>query len=108
MQSQLFEDYADQAGYYDICLLIYHAADHREKADIRATWQNWIQQLHDEATAAGEAKPYEVVAERVRSFGRRVHLSESVFDICKSLKPAPTDSYLPNLPAERVQECGQR
>ncbi|EON68234.1 hypothetical protein W97_07492 [Coniosporium apollinis CBS 100218] len=77
----LFEDYADQAGYYDICLLIYHAADHREKADIRATWQNWIQQLHDEATAAGEAKPYEVVAERVRSLGRRVHLSESVFDI---------------------------
>ena len=39
---QFYNGYADQAGYLDLCLLIYQAADHCNPADIRATWQNLL------------------------------------------------------------------
>jgi nuclear pore complex protein Nup155 len=44
---QLFNTYADQAGYYDLCLLIYHAADFRNAATISQTWASLIQQTHE-------------------------------------------------------------
>ncbi|KAH6659382.1 Non-repetitive/WGA-negative nucleoporin C-terminal-domain-containing protein [Truncatella angustata] len=46
--TELFNNYADQAGYYDLCLLIYHAADFRNPTTIHQTWSNLIQQTHDE------------------------------------------------------------
>lgn len=35
--------------------------------------------MHDEAVARDSAQPYEVVAEKVRSLGSRLRLSESIF-----------------------------
>ncbi|CAI4214926.1 unnamed protein product [Parascedosporium putredinis] len=49
---KLFNDYADQAGYYDLCLLIYHAADYRNPTTIAETWTNLIQLEHEEAQEA--------------------------------------------------------
>lgn len=46
--SELFNNYADQAGYYDLCLLIYHAADFRNAATITTTWSSLIQKTHDD------------------------------------------------------------
>ena len=46
--SELFNDYADQAGYYDLCLLIFHAADFRNAATIAQTWNSLFQQTHEE------------------------------------------------------------
>ncbi|KAI1076826.1 nucleoporin-domain-containing protein [Whalleya microplaca] len=46
--SELFNNYADQAGYYDLCLIIYHVADFRNSTTISQTWSNLIQQTHDE------------------------------------------------------------
>ncbi len=46
--SELFNNYADQAGYYDLCLLIYHAAGFRNAATIAQTWNSLIQQTHDD------------------------------------------------------------
>ncbi|CAJ2514307.1 Uu.00g024260.m01.CDS01 [Anthostomella pinea] len=46
--SELFNNYADQAGYYDLCLIIYHVADFRNSTTITQTWSNLIQQTHDE------------------------------------------------------------
>ncbi|KAK9776740.1 putative Non-repetitive/WGA-negative nucleoporin C-terminal-domain-containing protein [Seiridium cardinale] len=46
--TELFNNFADQAGYYDLCLLIYHAADFRNPTTIAQTWSNLIQQTHDE------------------------------------------------------------
>ncbi|KAI9811499.1 MAG: hypothetical protein M1826_003170 [Phylliscum demangeonii] len=79
--TELYNEYADQASYFDICLLIYKSADHRNTADIKATWQNLIDQIHKETLRRGEPQPWEAVAERVRSLGNRLHLSETTFPI---------------------------
>ncbi|KAI1493487.1 Non-repetitive/WGA-negative nucleoporin C-terminal-domain-containing protein [Biscogniauxia mediterranea] len=46
--SELFNDYADQAEYYDLCLIIYHVADFRNPTTIAQTWGNLIQRTHGE------------------------------------------------------------
>ncbi|KAI9824104.1 MAG: hypothetical protein M1832_002174 [Thelocarpon impressellum] len=79
--TELFNTYADQASYFDICLLIYQAADHRGAADIRATWQHLIEHTHQETLEGGQPLPFEAVAEQVRSLGNRLGLSESTFPI---------------------------
>ena len=90
--TDLYNNYADQAGYFDLCLLIYQAADHRNAADVRNTWQNLIESVHGETRAASEAanaagsdnsapQPWEAVAEKVRSLGNRLQLSESIFPV---------------------------
>ena len=78
---QLYNEYADQAGYFDLCLLIYQAADHRNPTDIRSTWQNLIEKTHEEAVTRGESQPYEAVSETVRSLGTRLNVSETMFPI---------------------------
>ncbi|MCJ1288076.1 hypothetical protein MMC26_007429 [Xylographa opegraphella] len=79
--TELYNNYADQAGYYEICLMIYQAADHRNPIDIRNTWRNLFEKKHQEALDNGGAYPYEVVADTVRSLGTRLGLSESTFPI---------------------------
>lgn len=78
---ELFNQYADQAGYYDICILIYQVADYRNPADILNTWQSLIEQTHGETEAAGEPLPYEAVAVKVRSLGSRLRLADATFPI---------------------------
>ncbi|KAI9678319.1 MAG: hypothetical protein M1817_006265 [Caeruleum heppii] len=79
--TELFNTYADQASYFDICLLIFQAADHRNPADIRAMWQSLLDQIHQETADKGEPLPFEAVAEKVRSMGNRLNLSESTFPV---------------------------
>lgn len=77
----LYNGYADQAAYFDLCLLIYQAADHRNLADIRATWQNLLDRTHEEIVTRGTPQPYEVVIEKVQSLAKRLNLSETMFPI---------------------------
>ncbi|KAH0082173.1 nucleoporin-domain-containing protein, partial [Aureobasidium melanogenum] len=79
--AELFNQYADQAGYYDICILIYHCADHRNPADIQSTWQLLIEQVHQEAENSDQMRPFEAVALKVRSLGQRLHAAEATFPI---------------------------
>ncbi|KAE8354090.1 Non-repetitive/WGA-negative nucleoporin C-terminal-domain-containing protein [Aspergillus coremiiformis] len=79
--STLFNQYADPASYYDICLQIFYLADHRNPADIRSTWQHLLQDLHDETVENAEPQPYEAVIDKVRSLGSRLRMSEIVFPI---------------------------
>ncbi|KAH7031669.1 Non-repetitive/WGA-negative nucleoporin C-terminal-domain-containing protein [Microdochium trichocladiopsis] len=46
--SSLYNDYADQASYYDLCLIIFHAADFRNAATIAQTWTALIANTHEE------------------------------------------------------------
>jgi nuclear pore complex protein Nup155 len=57
-------------------------------SQIKATWQQLLQLLHDETVARDNAQPYEVIAEKIRSLGSRLRLSESIF---------PTSLLLPML-----------
>ena len=61
--------------------MIYQAADHRNPIDIRNTWRNLLDWKHQEAVDRGNAQPYEVVADAVRSLGTRLAVSESTFPI---------------------------
>ncbi|GAB1194325.1 hypothetical protein APSETT444_003569 [Aspergillus pseudonomiae] len=79
--STLFNQYADPASYYDICLQIFYLADHRNPADIRSTWQHLLQDLHDETVENGEPQPYEAVIDKVRSLGSRLRMSDIIFPI---------------------------
>ncbi|KAJ5081329.1 nucleoporin NUP170 [Penicillium alfredii] len=79
--STLFNQYADSASYYDICLQIFYLADYRNAADIRATWQHLIQDLHAATSERGSPLPYEAVIDKVRSLGNRLRMSETVFPI---------------------------
>jgi nuclear pore complex protein Nup155 len=64
-----------------VCLLIYAVADHRDISQIKLTWQQLFQAVHDEAVARDSAQPYEVIGEKIRSLGSRLRLSESIFPI---------------------------
>ncbi|KAF2789034.1 nucleoporin-domain-containing protein [Melanomma pulvis-pyrius CBS 109.77] len=77
----LYHQYADQAGYYDICLLIYHSADYRNLPDIRSTWTNLVEQTHRVAINQQHTAPWEMVTYDVESVGRRVNLNENVFPV---------------------------
>ncbi|PSN69473.1 nucleoporin Nup157/170 [Corynespora cassiicola Philippines] len=76
---ELYHQYADQAAYYDICLMIYHAADYRNLPDIRHVWSNVIQQTHTDAVTSGHTAPWELVADKVEKIARAVGLNEHVF-----------------------------
>ena len=78
---ELFNQYADQASYYDVCIMIYQVADHRNPADIQSTWQALIEQTHRTTEEAGEPLPYEAVALAVRSLGARLRLADATFPI---------------------------
>lgn len=79
--SQLFNFYAEGASYFDICLLIYQAADHRNPTDIRATWQNLFESVHERISARGDPLPYEAIIESLRLLGPRLTLSETIFPV---------------------------
>ena len=94
--SELFNEFADNAGYYDICLVIYEISDTRDASIIKQTWQQYLQQLHENAVSAiqrssnareaddgqiSPQQPFEMVADGVRTLGSRLRLSESVFPV---------------------------
>ncbi|KAI9704717.1 MAG: hypothetical protein M1836_006497 [Candelina mexicana] len=67
--TELYNGYADQASYFDLCILIYQASDYRNPADIKATWQNLLEYTHKETIDREEPLPYEAVIEKVRTLG---------------------------------------
>ena len=78
---KLYHDFADRADYHDICLLIYQAADHRNPTDIRDTWRNLLNKIHQDTERIDRIQPYEAVADKVRTLGGRLKSSESVFPV---------------------------
>lgn len=79
--SILFNDYADKARYFDICLLIYQAADHHSPEDIRSTWASHIEETHDLSMEKGPnhgEQPYEAVITAIRDLSHKL-TSEDFF-----------------------------
>ncbi|OAA58342.1 non-repetitive nucleoporin [Cordyceps fumosorosea ARSEF 2679] len=88
--SELFNQYADHAGYYDICLVIYHTANYRNPTTISSTWSNLIQQTHDDVVSRsenlkpGQAEPplpYEAVSSKIQNIAHYTSLDSFVFPI---------------------------
>lgn len=73
----------DQASYFAISLQIYQAADHRNPADIYATWENLFDFEHGIVEAQGEDAtqlPYEHIVSIIIDLAHRLGLSESIFE----------------------------
>ncbi|KAI2623698.1 nucleoporin-domain-containing protein [Xylaria nigripes] len=96
--SDLFNHYADGAGYYDLCLIIYHASDYRNPTTVAQTWTSLIQQTHDdvqEQRAAYEAQhqstgvapenpppqPYETLITQIQEICHRSSKDSFVFPV---------------------------
>ncbi|CAK7225763.1 hypothetical protein SCUCBS95973_005973 [Sporothrix curviconia] len=105
--SELFNGYADQAGYYDLCLLIYNAADYHNPRVIADTWKQLISSTHDEveermaayeeAAAAALQRggkpssidpsagppplPYEAVSVQIQTIAHRTSLDSLIFPV---------------------------
>ncbi|KKA27708.1 hypothetical protein TD95_002356 [Thielaviopsis punctulata] len=87
----LYNEYADQAGYFDLCLLIYHAADYRNSTIILSTWQSLIQQTHQDAIVRmnegiiNAPHPYESVTARIQEIAHRTSCDSFIFPITQLL-----------------------
>ncbi|KAI1652950.1 nucleoporin-domain-containing protein [Daldinia decipiens] len=96
--SELFNGYADQAGYYDLCLLIYHVADFRNSTTIAQTWSNLIQQTHENVAEQWSAydaerrkrgaqggdpppQPYEVLVGQIQDICHRSSNDSFIFPV---------------------------
>lgn len=80
---QLYNTYADPCNYYDICLLIFETANHRNGADITSTWQQYIDQKHHEVENDpnnATQQPYEAIVNIIRSMSQRLKNSETTFN----------------------------
>ncbi|KAF1819507.1 nucleoporin-domain-containing protein [Dissoconium aciculare CBS 342.82] len=75
----LFSSYADAAGYHDFCIILYQVADHRNPADIQASWRSLIDQT--DSGAPEQVQPWEAVGDEVRRMGRRLHTANASFPI---------------------------
>lgn len=114
---QLFNDFADQANYYDICLLIFHAANHHNTRIIAETWDNLIASVHFdvvqrqqiwndhragkplpadvEVPTAPPPHPYEMVSSSVETIAHRTSLDSLIF---------PVDTLLPSICKYAISE----
>ncbi|KAM7198838.1 Non-repetitive/WGA-negative nucleoporin C-terminal domain containing protein [Rhypophila sp. PSN 637] len=106
--SELFNDFADQAGYHELSLLIYHAADFQNPRVIAETWEQLINDVHFENEQKREAwrlhrrrqpipagvevplseppMPYESVSTSIQTIAHRTSLDSLIF---------PVDTLLP-------------
>jgi nuclear pore complex protein Nup155 len=76
----LYNEYADKAGYHDICLQIYHVANYANRTDIIDTWRTLIDSIHTKCETENRL-PWEGVANQVRILGGRLNLSNTVFPV---------------------------
>ncbi|KAL2176873.1 Non-repetitive/WGA-negative nucleoporin C-terminal-domain-containing protein [Thermothelomyces heterothallicus CBS 202.75] len=108
--TELYNEYADQAAYFDLCLLIYHAADYHNPRVITDTWLRLIEQTsyeteqrqaHWQLAQAGQPLPegvppitgepplpYESVSQQIQLIAHRTSLDSLVF---------PVDTLLPEV-----------
>ncbi|KAL3428477.1 non-repetitive/WGA-negative nucleoporin [Phlyctema vagabunda] len=79
--TDLYNRYADPASYFDICLIICQAANHRTDADIMSTWQNLLDVVHTKIVEDPNAtvQPYEAIINIVCDMASRLNFSESTF-----------------------------
>jgi nuclear pore complex protein Nup155 len=73
--------YADPGDYYDICLLIFESANHRNQADIEATWNYYITAIHAKAqnNEIDVNAPYEAIVNMMIDMSQRLKNSDTTF-----------------------------
>lgn len=86
--SDLFNNYADPLGYYEICFKIFCISDYKNPDDIFKRWELDFESLyHDYVEAKKNLQPfYMVLGDHVSSIGRKLSGNDFVFPTRKLLK----------------------
>ena len=79
--NELFNQFSDQAGYWDVNLLIYLVADHRNPGDIRRSWEELIKAEDVYSQAEGHHRGWERIGAKVLEMARRLEGSEACFPV---------------------------
>jgi len=95
--AQLFNQYADPLGYFEVCLEIFQTADFRNTAEINQCWESIIRKggyhlhpisrtltdwpiEHESKESKKTGEPFEGVADAIRRLGRRFLKYELIFN----------------------------
>lgn len=106
--SDLFNDYADPLGYYEICLTIFCISDYKNPDDIYKRWELYFEKIKYEYEGKNSIPFYTVLSDALVSIGQKIHNNPTVFStellikmMCKNIlgeDPEKKDS-LSELPA---------
>ncbi|KAF2455205.1 Non-repetitive/WGA-negative nucleoporin C-terminal-domain-containing protein [Lineolata rhizophorae] len=100
----LYHDFADEAGYYDICLVLYKISQYRNQAHIRSTWQCLLEKVvaEREVLGAAERRALERQVQRQRRGGAADAATRINLALWRN-RPAPWAAL-----SEQVRALGSR
>ncbi|OBA20947.1 nucleoporin-domain-containing protein [Metschnikowia bicuspidata var. bicuspidata NRRL YB-4993] len=86
--SELFNEYADPLGYYEICFRIFYVSDYKNPDDIFKRWELYFERLNYEYTEKKDkSKPFcLVLSDALVSVGSKIHNNDFVFPVDKLIK----------------------
>lgn len=80
--SDLFNDYVDPLGYYDLALLIFKVSDHRDPQDIVAQWKMYLAKLQSDCEKKEESEQfYGFISSKFVVLARKLSDNDVVFPI---------------------------
>lgn len=86
--SELFNGYADQLGYYEICFVIFRISDYKNPDDILKRWELFFERIyHDFILSILSSKPlYMLISDSLSSIGPKLVSNDLVFPVDKLIK----------------------
>lgn len=108
--SDLFNDFADPLGYYEICLVIFKISDFRNSDEIMSKWLELFDSLKSEISSNSNdlssedsANFINLLTSVVVKVGKRVRTSDFVFPVA-DLFPVICNLFYEDLPHEHIKE----
>lgn len=85
--SDLFNDYTDPLGYYDLCLIIFKVSDYRNTDDILKRWELVFERIFHEFSNSKKKEPFYVVLSNAFTvIGPRLSSNDLVFPVDELIK----------------------
>ncbi|EGW35328.1 uncharacterized protein SPAPADRAFT_132561 [Spathaspora passalidarum NRRL Y-27907] len=86
--TDLFNNYTDPLGYYDLCLLIFKISDYKNTDDILKRWELFFDKLYHEYLVEKKGKEtfYILLNDAFVSYGARLSSNDLVFPIDELIK----------------------
>lgn len=87
--SDLFNDYADPLGYYDLCLLIFKISDYKNTDDILKRWELFFERIFHEFLVADSKRReplYIILSNAFSAVGQKLSSNDLVFPIDELIK----------------------
>ncbi|EGV64945.1 hypothetical protein PSN45_005302 [Yamadazyma tenuis] len=86
--TDLFNDFTDPLGYYDLSLLIFKISDHRNPDDILKRWEYFFEKLFHKFLIGNKTKVplYVIMSNEFTAIGSKLSSNDLVFPIDKLIK----------------------